>query len=115
MLPEIMGGVMARYTVRVELHNADTYNDYENLHKAMERQGFIRTIKDTNDVEWHLPDAEYNRQTAGDKNAVLNKVRAIVAAVGFPVRKEQHSANDRTSSILVTESAGRVWDGLLKA
>ena len=36
---------MARYTVRVELHKADS-DDYETLHECMEEEGFLRYITD---------------------------------------------------------------------
>ena len=51
---------MARFTTRVELYGSPTSAEYEALHDAMEAEGFIRTITDTEDVVYHLPDAEYN-------------------------------------------------------
>jgi hypothetical protein len=37
---------MIKYTVRVELHDAED-DDYENLHEAMEKKGFVRWAKDS--------------------------------------------------------------------
>lgn len=51
---------MAQYTVRVELHRADS-DDYESLHEYMGDEGFRRYITNSNDcVKYQLPTAEYN-------------------------------------------------------
>ena len=46
---------MARFTTRVELHNAKLETDYETLHKAMEKEGFTRIIPTENGgVKWQV-------------------------------------------------------------
>jgi hypothetical protein len=50
---------VANFITRVELHGA-TYEDYETLHKAMEREKFARTIAGEGGVVYQLPTAEYS-------------------------------------------------------
>ena len=92
---------MAKFTTRVVLHGAAP-NDYDDLHKEMEKRGFQRTIRGPDGVEYALPDAEYDFE--GDiprKQVHQNAVAAAKAAM--PARK---------NSVLVTESSGRVWSNL---
>ena len=50
---------MPAYTVRVELRNHPTSAQYAQLHVAMERLGFVRTIVGWGQVKYQLPTAEY--------------------------------------------------------
>jgi hypothetical protein len=93
---------MANFTVRVELHNANS-KDYENLHAAMERRGFIRWIINGNDVKKRLPTAEYNLANSGLSGP---EVRDRAKAVADSIKPKP------TPWILVTESEGRWWSGL---
>ena len=90
---------MPSFTTRVELHNAN-YSDYETLHAAMARRGFLRLITSDEGSTYHLPTAEYDR--VGDLNAhqVLDAAKAAAAETG------------KSFGVLVTESRGRVWSGL---
>lgn len=93
---------MAMFTVRVELHNADS-NDYENLHQEMEAAGFSRTITTTSGEVYQLPNAEYSY--TGDKTT--EQVRDLASDTAKKVK-----ANP---AILVTKSDGtRRWSGLNK-
>lgn len=92
---------MAQFTVRVELHQA-TRDDYTTLHRAMEQRGFSRKIRSDDGRIWHLPWAEYDA-TATRGQTVLAAATAAAATTG------------KSSSILVTESAGRTWNGLVPA
>jgi len=93
---------MTNYTVRVELHDADD-EDYANLHVAMEKQGFVRWIKDSDGSKYRLPTAEYNMtNTALDRSRVLERAKTAANSV----------KSKPTPWILVTESAGRSWSGL---
>lgn len=47
------------FITRIELHNA-TYDNYNQLHRAMENQNFSRLIKSDNGIVYHLPEAEYS-------------------------------------------------------
>ena len=90
---------MARYTVRVELHNADN-DDYESLHEYMEEEGFTRYIVDKDGEKYQLPTAEYNISSSGDKYAVLEKAKRAASRTG------------KRYMVLVTTSAGRTWHNL---
>lgn len=92
---------MAQFTTRVELHNA-TYNDYETLHREMDRRGFARTIRADNGEVYQLPTAEYDCSATNGRATVLAAAQAAAAQTG------------KSASILVTESAGRTWSGLQK-
>jgi len=49
---------MPYYIARVELRGTPSGTDYDNLHDAMQKAGFLRTITIA-DKNWHLPAAEY--------------------------------------------------------
>jgi hypothetical protein len=93
---------MANFTVRVELHKADD-DDYENLHAAMERKGFVRWIKGGDGTVYRLPTAEYNLP---DSKVGRDEVLARAKAAAESVKATP------TPWILVTESNGRSWSGL---
>lgn len=90
------------YTVRVELHEADD-DDYESLHAAMEKEGFVRWVKSSDGPKRRLPTAEYNMQSSElDREAVLARAQSAANSV----------KPTPTPWVLVTESAGRSWSGL---
>jgi len=91
---------MSSFTVRVEL-DSNIYSDFEILHRAMELNGFKKTISGT-DGEYHLPRAEYSISTSVSRAAVLKLAEDAVAKT------------HKKGEILVTESAGRTWSGLSK-
>ena len=93
---------MAKFTVGVELHDAEP-EDYERLHELMENAGFSRTIRASNGTLYQLPTAEYNVEGNYDIDGVL---RSAVSAANL---------TGRNHGILVTESAGRKWQGLVRA
>jgi hypothetical protein len=92
---------MAKFTIRVELHDARE-EDYENLHAAMEKQGFSRTITDDDGVSYHLPPAEYNRLGQLTRDQVLESAKNAATATRL------------SFSILVSESEARMWWNLDK-
>lgn len=89
---------MARFTVRVELHDA-SWEQYEKLYDEMAARGFIDTISYQGGTV-KLPPAEYNFDGNATKEQVLEKAKDAAAQV---VRKY---------AVLVTESNGRTWYGL---
>jgi hypothetical protein len=91
---------MTYYTVRVELHEAEG-RDYEILHRAMESAGFKTTVRDTKHATYQLPPGEYSYYTSAP-----NRIRVLGRA------KMAANATKLASAILVTQSDGRVWDGL---
>jgi hypothetical protein len=90
---------MARYTTRIELHDADG-EDYERLHTEMEKEGFSRLIKADDGTWYHLPWAEYNRETDLELAAVMASAESAAGLTGC------------TYEALVTKSDGRRWSGL---
>lgn len=87
-----------RYTVRIELHDAD-WDDYELLHKRMAAEGFKTQIT-FGETTYNLPPAEYTYSGEIEGPAVLKKCEA--AATGTRKR----------FGILVTQSAQRWQSGL---
>lgn len=70
---------MAKFTTRVELYGTPDGEDYDELHKAMEAEGFSRTISWEDDSNiYHLPNAEYNRTS----DLTIHEIRdsAVAAA-----------------------------------
>jgi len=92
---------VANYLARVELHNA-TYEDYEQLHAAMERRQFHRVIQADDKTWYSLPTGTYNKYSAATVQEALND--AIAAA---------NETGKRHSLIVVSWTAAR-WDGLPK-
>jgi hypothetical protein len=93
---------MARFTTRVELHNAD-WSDYTALHREMKSKGFLLTIADGDGHVYALPPAEYNYVGDITKEDVLSKARSAAGAV------------KPSFEVFVTESSGRTWHGLKPA
>ncbi|RZF25448.1 endoribonuclease GhoS [Paraburkholderia sp. UYCP14C] len=92
---------MAKFTVRVELHDEES-GDYPKLHKQMEKRGFERTLE-VNGTLLQLPDASYAYEGDKTKKEVYDKARAASDAIG------------RKSGIVVTKSGGRYVGGLAEA
>ena len=93
---------MSRYTVRVELHDADE-EDYQTLHEAMEELGFTRTIKGHDGNTYRLPSAEYDFEGDIGIETVLDKAKYAA------------ETTTRKCEILVSEALKRKWHGLGKA
>lgn len=73
---------MARFTTRVELYGKPARQDYDNLHAAMSRQGFFRTISfQGDDAKWQLPHAEYNLESDLSTDAVRDSAKRAAATV----------------------------------
>lgn len=93
---------MTNFIVRVELHDAN-YFDYENLHAAMARAGFSRTIRSDNGTVYYLPTAEYYMSNAGNALSVLKLARGAADAVG------------KTYGAIAAEAGATAWIGLQQA
>jgi hypothetical protein len=93
---------MARFTTRVQLNGEASWSDYDSLHSAMRKKNFTQTITSGDGIEYHLPHAEYNRETNLDLTQVLASAKEAAASVWDDF------------SILVTESNGRRWHNLAK-
>jgi hypothetical protein len=93
---------MSKFTVRIELHDAK-WDDYETLHAAMAEKGFSRFVTADDGQTYHLPWAEYS--AVGDLTSA--QVRDIAQAAAATTGKRH--------GVLVTESNGRAWAGLVPA
>ncbi|MGI8961822.1 MAG: type V toxin-antitoxin system endoribonuclease antitoxin GhoS [Bryobacteraceae bacterium] len=92
---------MAKYTVRMELYGtAPDTTPYRLLHRAMEGNGFTRTIQSSDGLIYRLPTAEYNFE--GDVSG--EEVRALA--------KDAASQTGRHFGVLVTRAGARWWSGL---
>jgi hypothetical protein len=95
---------MARFTVRVELHEIGhrkpTGEDYEGLHEVLKGRGYWRVIQADNGKWFVLPHATYDAEKNMTSVAVLNEVYPIIISVWSK------------AGVFVTESNGRAWQGL---
>ncbi|WP_237388023.1 DUF2622 domain-containing protein [Xenorhabdus sp. Sc-CR9] len=92
---------MARFTVRIQLSDADA-SDYEELKELMEEVGFSKNITSIDGISYKLPDAEYDysgRETASEVLDAAYKIAEMVKA---------------KPKVLITKSAERRWKGLSK-
>lgn len=90
---------MTKYTVRVELHDAER-RDYEKLHAEMLKRDFANTIRSSDGETYELPPAEYNLEGEPTRSQVLDRAKSAAEQTRLKY------------AILVTESAGRTWHGL---
>jgi hypothetical protein len=90
---------MARFTIRVQLHNA-TWEHYKKLYPRMAAEGFTDEIQSQGGTWYRMPDAEYSYEGTDTIGAVRDKARRAASGVV------------NSYAVLVTESAGRVWYGL---
>jgi hypothetical protein len=74
---------MANYVARIELHNA-TYDDYETLHAAAARRGFLRVIASHNGQKYQLPTGTY---VAEKTTATLEQAYDAAQAAAADTRK----------------------------
>lgn len=91
---------MALFTVRVELHSA-TADQYAQLHKLMEANGFRRLIAGLDPSGaagwWQLPTGEYDCEFNETAEDVRRKVKLLADSV------------KAGAWVLVTQVAGRAW------
>lgn len=86
---------MSNFTVRVELHGVGHDSEkYTELHNAMRRQGFFRTVT-LDKVTYDLPTAEYSRVADESIESVLESAKLAALSV---MRRET------SFSVLVTAS-----------
>ncbi len=93
---------MARFTVRVELHNAESEN-YTLLYEHMVMQGFSDIITTDKGTKFEMPPGEYNFVGNLTKEQILAKAEFAAGET------------ECEYSILVTQSGGRTWANLDKA
>jgi len=93
---------MSLFMTRIELNGSPSWQDYENLHKAMKRAGFSRFISGSNGVTYHLPHAQYSRQATLTISEVRDQAYAAASKVWNSVQA------------LTTEGQS-AWNGLREA
>lgn len=73
---------MPYYIARVELRGTPSGTDYANLHDAMAKQNFMRTIV-IGGQKWELPHAEYVWHTGTQKtaNELRDELMSIITSV----------------------------------
>jgi hypothetical protein len=77
---------MANFITRIELNGSATWQDYENLHRAMKRAGFSRLIMGGNGKTYHLPTATYSRQANLNVTQVRDQAHAAACSVWSDVQ-----------------------------
>lgn len=92
---------MASFTVRVVLHDAD-WDDYNDLHDEMKKQGFSDEITSSDGITYKMPDAEYDISGSLTLDNVLSKAKSAASSTG------------RKYAVFVTKSSGLKWYGLEK-
>lgn len=90
---------MADYTIRVVLHDNATWQDYATLRANLAARSVVDYIKSADNRWWRLPPAEYTYTGPEAIGAVTDAVSNIAGTI-------------KRCSVLVTQSAGRQWNGL---
>jgi len=91
---------MPRFITRVELHEANEKTDYDKLHEEMQKEDFKRTILGSNNIEYHLPTAEYHKEGTFNAAEVLASARRAANKTG------------KQNSVLVIEMLRATWENL---
>ena len=90
---------MARYIIRVVLHDNASFQDYQLLHANLAARGVHDDIVGDDGRWYRLPPAEYRYEGAEGLPDVRDAVTLIAEAI-------------KRCSVLVTESLGRAWANL---
>lgn len=93
---------MARFTIRVVLHDNASREDYEKLETELENRGITDVITSGDGTRYKMPPAEYQC----DKELTSEQVRDLCVAAAKTTGKRH--------AVLVTTSNGRAWTGLDK-
>jgi hypothetical protein len=91
---------MAKFTVRITLHEAE-WEEYSKLYDSLEKEGFRDTIS-SDKASYKLPDGEYAISGNYSLDDILNKAKKAINSTSVE------------GSVLVTQSSGRTWFGLDK-
>jgi hypothetical protein len=73
---------MARYSARIELHDAKSRDDDETLHKAMWKAGFRRVVPSSDSKLYLLPTGSYITTTEDNLDTSFKKARAAADTTG---------------------------------
>lgn len=72
---------MSRFITRGELHKAKYPTDYEALHTAMKKQGFLKEIEGSDNKMYELPTAEYYKISDSTLAEVLTMAKNTIKDV----------------------------------
>lgn len=91
---------MPNYFARVELHDAEWPDDYEGLHKNLEKQGFTNCIKYDNGTKKRLPTAFYfAKNLSDDLPNAYKKVKKCASDTGYEYELVVIQSAGSTSSL----------------
>ena len=96
---------MPKFNTRVELHKlgeSQHRETYAELHAAMERAGFRRTISSSDGDVYHLPHAEYKKETGETLEQVQSQAKNAANSVHTP------------NGVITWEYTGSRWEGLIR-
>jgi hypothetical protein len=94
---------MPTYIVRVELRNYASSDQYTQLHDAMGKVGFSRTIAGPDGSKYRLPTAEYCIISAHTAKSLTDMVYSIAKQI------------DNDCAVLTVEATNTIWfEGLEK-
>jgi hypothetical protein len=92
---------MARYTIRIELHDADA-DRYGLMYLFLEAVGFSDSFTTSDGARYRLPFGEYSYVGPAERHQMLELAKGCAARMTADY------------SVLVTEVAGRAWVGLAR-
>ncbi len=73
---------MSNFITRIELHQAKSPDDYNQLHSAMLSEGFSHLINSDNGNIYELPTAEYYKNTSSSIEDVYNSASLAANTTG---------------------------------
>lgn len=73
---------MARFLIRIEIHNGIWPDDYNKLHAAMKLQGFARIIHGADGKDYYLPTAEYLKEWNYTISLVIHDAEIAAKTIG---------------------------------
>lgn len=91
---------MSTFLVRVELFGNPTWHTYDQLHAAMERKGFSKTIQVKTGTVYDLPTATYYRESTSELSSINNDAKSAADSVW------------RNNGVVTAQTNGIIVDGL---
>ncbi len=91
---------MARFTIRVVLHDNATWTEYIQLANALARLGVVDVIASDDGRKWKMPPGEYDYVGTLTASQVLDMCKSAAATTG------------KRHAVFVTSALERAWAGL---
>lgn len=100
---------MAIFKARVVLHNVPDHSEpvYKQLHDAMEKLGFVRTVV-LSGKKYHLPPATYHWEGTATRANLAASAAKAAASLGYVLWEEGLPATARTCGVMVTEGPSNI-------